>query len=189
MRRWCSLFIDKSILNGIMKSNKARRFFSVPQILLKGFALVLGIWLTLTIAIAPVWAVSYDKVVLRNEDFSGQDLRDASFDHADLRGSNFSNANLRGVRLFAANLDSVNFEGADLTGADLESARLTKVNFTNAILEGAFATNTLFNGAIIDGADFTDALLRSDIQKKLCEVAKGTNPTTGRDTRESLLCP
>lgn len=41
----------------------------------------------------------------------------------------------------------------------------------------------------IEGADFTDALLRKDVQMNLCKIAKGTNPTTGVDTRESLGCP
>jgi uncharacterized protein YjbI with pentapeptide repeats len=59
---------------------------------------------------------------------------------------------------------------------------------TNANLEGAFASNAKFEGAIIDGADFTDVLVRPDVQKMLCKVAKGTNPVTGRETRETLYC-
>ncbi len=59
---------------------------------------------------------------------------------------------------------------------------------TNAILEGAFAASTKFDGAIIAGADFTDVLLRRDEQNKLCQLAKGINPTTGRHTRKTLFC-
>lgn len=42
----------------------------------------------------------------------------------------------------------------------------------------------------ISGADFTDALIRKDVAKALCarKDARGTNPTTGTDTRDSLLC-
>jgi len=92
---------------------------------------------------------------------------------------------LRRVSFFAANLESA--EGADLTAT--WTPRLIKANLTNAVLEGAFAANIRFDGAVIDGADFTDVLLRQDEQDKLCKVAKGTNPTTGRETRKTLSCP
>ncbi len=134
------------------------------------------------------FALEYNKEILINADFSKRDLTDSSFTKANLRYSNFSYSNLRGVSFFAANLESVNLEGADLTNATLDSARLIKANLTNAVLEGAFAANAKFDGAIIDGADFTDMLLRRDEQNKLCKIAKGTNPTTGRNTRDTLFC-
>lgn len=42
--------------------------------------------------------------------------------------------------------------------------------------------------ASIEGADFTDALMRKDVEASLCKLAKGTNPVTGTETRESLHC-
>lgn len=155
------------------------------------FAVLLTLMAILILSnpILPVRAVDYARANFVEKDFSGQDLRDALFDHANLRGSNFSHANLQGVRFFSANLEGANFEGADLRGADLESARLTRVNFTNALLEGAFATNVLIKGVIIDGADFTDVLLRPDVEKQLCAIAQGTNPVTGRNTKDTLFCP
>jgi uncharacterized protein YjbI with pentapeptide repeats len=99
------------------------------------------------------------------------------------------NADLRGTSFFGTNLTAADFTGADLSTATLDTARMTRANFTNAILVGAFATNTKFEGAIVDGADFTDVLLRSDVQKILCKTATGTNPKTGRNTRETLDCP
>jgi len=86
-------------------------------------------------------------------------------------------------------MDSANLEGANLRNAVLDQARLTHANLRNAILEGAFATNTKFEGALIEGADFTDVLLTPYVQEMLCEVASGTNPVTGRNTRDTLLCP
>lgn len=137
----------------------------------------------------PAYALDYNKENLVNSDFSNQVLTDASFTKANLRNSNLSHSDLSGVSFFAANLESANLEGANLTNATLDAARIINTNLTNAVLVGAFAANAKFDGAIVDGADFTDVLLRQDEQDKLCKVAKGVNPVTGRDTRDTLLCP
>lgn len=123
-----------------------------------------------------------------NSDFSNKDLTSYEFTQASVRNGKFVNANLTGVSLIGGNFDSADMTGANLTNALLDTARLTHANLTNAIFVGAFTSVTNFDGAIIDGADFTDVLLRKDIQMKLCKVAKGTNPTTGRNTRDTLDC-
>jgi uncharacterized protein YjbI with pentapeptide repeats len=151
------------------------------------------VWVGLIGAIAlwnpsPALADDYNKASLINADFSGRALTDSSFTKANLRGSNFSDSNLQGVSFFGANLERASFERANLSYATLDSARFVDTNFTHAVLEGAFAFNANFEGAVIDGADFTDVLLRQDVQEKLCEVAQGTNPTTGRNTRDTLEC-
>ncbi|QSF50220.1 pentapeptide repeat-containing protein [Thermosynechococcus sp. TA-1] len=150
-------------------------------------ALLLAIlWILLT----PTGAIAedYTKEALINMDFSGRDLRGSEFTKANLFHSNLSHTNLQGVSFFGANMETANLEGADLRYATLDTARLTKANLTNAILEGAFAFNTNFDDAIITGADFTDVELREDAQRKLCKVASGTNPVTGRKTWETLHC-
>jgi uncharacterized protein YjbI with pentapeptide repeats len=155
------------------------------------FSLLLGgvIWIATTWGLpAEVFALEYNKEILIQSDFSGRDLSDSSFTKANLKQSNFSHTNLRGVSFFAANLESVDLTGADLTNSTLDSARLVKANLTNAILEGAFAISAHFEGATIDGADFTDILLRDDEQDRLCQIATGTNPTTKRNTRDTLMC-
>ena len=51
---------------------------------------------------------------------------------------------------------------------------------------------TIFEGIkSIENSDWTDTELRKDQRKLLCELpsAKGTNPVTKVDTRESLKCP
>jgi len=172
-------------LFGIERKIDHRIWTSLLSLLLWG---IIGI--TASVGFVPTaLALEYNKEILVDADFSGRDLTDSSFTKANLRQSNFSHANLSGVSFFAANLESANLEGSNLTNATLDSARLIKANLTNALLEGAFAANAKFDGAVIDGADFTDVLLRQDEQKKLCKLAKGTNPTTGRDTRDTLFCP
>jgi uncharacterized protein YjbI with pentapeptide repeats len=165
-----------------------RQSLPIPAIVLSLVVFLLaGAWM-FGVSATPVLALDYNKEILIGEDFSDRDLTDSSFTKANLRSSNFSNSNLEGVSFFSANLESANFEGANLRNATLDTARLTRASLKNAVLEGAFAFNTKFDGATIEGADFTDVLFRQDVQKQLCNVASGTNPTTGRSTRDTLFC-
>ena len=152
---------------------------------------LLVVMVLVTVSIYPQVALADDftKATLPiDSDFSGKDLTTFEFTQASVRRGKFVNVDLTGVSLIGGDFDSADMTGANLTNTLLDTARLTRANLTNAILVGASASVTNFEGAIIDGADFTDVLLRKDIQMKLCKVAKGTNPTTGKDTRESLEC-
>ncbi len=153
------------------------------------WTLVIALIVTISWGVSPAWSADYNKQSLINSDFSHQDLKDASFDHTNLRDSDRSFIDATGVRFFGANLAQANLEGANLSYASLESVRLTRANLSNAVLTGAYLTNALMNETIITGADFTDALLSPTTEKKLCEVASGTNPTTGRNTKDTLYCP
>lgn len=103
---------------------------------------------------------------------------------------NFTGANLEGVTLFGSIAVDAKFVGANLRGADLESVDLEGADLSGAVLEGALLSNAQWRLVkSIEGVDFTDALIRKDVATGLCKIAKGTNPTTGVDTRESLNCP
>jgi len=66
---------------------------------------------------------------------------------------------------------------------------LEGTDLRDAVLEDAFAFNTKFDHVAIDGSDFTNVPVRADVLKKLCASATGTNPVTGRVTRDTLDCP
>ncbi|MBE9174956.1 pentapeptide repeat-containing protein [Synechocystis salina LEGE 06155] len=145
--------------------------------------------LALVAMASPSLALDYNRGNLVGADFSHQDLHGSIFDHANLRGADFTGANLQGARFFSANMDGAILEGADARGVDFESARLTHANLRNARLEGSFGTNTKFGEVDIEGADLTDIILRPDTEEYLCGLAKGTNPVTGRQTKDTIFCP
>lgn len=86
---------------------------------------------------------------------------------------------------------NTNFEGADLRGASLEDTSMDGANLKNAIVSGAYFFSSLLDVATAEGADFSDAQIPIKTLTSFCErrdVVKGTNPVTGVDTRESLMC-
>lgn len=134
-------------------------------------------------------AMDYAKQQLIGADFHGADLRGVTFNLTNLRDADLSGADLRGASLFGAKLQDADLSGADLREATLDSAVFEGADLHNARLDAAFAFNTRFLDVAIDGADFTDVPLRGDARKALCAVASGTNPVSGRATRDTLGCP
>lgn len=63
-------------------------------------------------------------------------------------------------------------------------------NLKNIIAVGSYFGQSLLDVKTMEGGDFTDAQIPIKTLKLVCERedVKGTNPVTGVDTRDSLMC-
>ena len=88
-------------------------------------------------------------------------------------------------------LVKTDFSGSDITGASLEDTSMDEANLKDAVAVGAYFSKSVMDAAILENVDFTDAQIPVKTLALLCERddVKGTNPVTGADTRESLMCP
>lgn len=61
----------------------------------------------------------------------------------------------------------------------------------NADARGAYFGQSLLDVGSLENADFTDAQVPVKTLPLVCARSDvtGTNPTTGADTRDSLMCP
>lgn len=151
-------------------------------------AIALGLWIT---NISGAIAVDYTNAPLIGRDFSHQDLSSDNFVRCNLKEANLEGSNLQTVQLFSANLSDTNLRDADLRNAILDKAKIRRTDLRNALLEGASGINMNIVAEAppnIEGADFTDALLDDRALRVLCAIATGTNPTTGRNTLDTLYC-
>ena len=73
----------------------------------------------------------------------------------------------------------------------MEDTSMDEANLQNTVAIGAYFGPSILDVATLENADFTDAQFPLKTLPLLCQRpdAKGTNPVTGADTRESLTCP
>ena len=131
---------------------------------------------------------NYVRSQITGIDLHGQDLSKSSIAGATARDSNLSDVDLHGTVVTLADLKGSNLNGIDLTDTLSDRVNFQKTDLRNAVLVNMIASGSSFAGAQIEGADFSYAVLDSDDQKNLCEIAEGVNPVTGIETRVSLEC-
>lgn len=135
--------------------------------------------------------LDYANLDLTGQDFSKSSYKGKDFTQIIAKGTNFAGSNLVGCRFYKAYLVNADFSGADLTGASLEDTSMDGANLKDAVVIGSYFSASLLDAGSIENADFTDAQLPPKLLPRVCdrEDAKGTNPVTGVDTRDSLFCP
>ena len=68
---------------------------------------------------------------------------------------------------------------------------MDEASLKNTVAVGAYFSASIIDVKDLENADFTDAQFPMKTLPLLCQRddVKGVNPTTGADTRESLMCP
>mmetsp|Transcript_34782 Transcript_34782/g.74072 ORF Transcript_34782/g.74072 Transcript_34782/m.74072 type:complete len:230 (+) Transcript_34782:78-767(+) len=134
--------------------------------------------------------LDYAGLDISGQDFSNGDYKGKDFTQVLAKGTNFAKSNLQGCRFYNSFLTNANYEGADIRGVSFERANLENVNLRNVNAVGAYFDKSLSEVQTLEGGDFTDAQMPDKTLLIICERedTKGTNPVTGVDTRDSLMC-
>lgn len=123
-----------------------------------------------------------------DEDLRREDLRGAIYAEADLRRSDLRESDARGAVFSRAVMPGVDARDADFSDAMFDYALLRGSDFTNSVFVGANFVRADLGEVVATNADFTEAVIDRYQTLSLCERASGTNPYTGANTRDSLLC-
>jgi len=127
---------------------------------------------------------------ITGQDFSNKNYKNKDFTQVIAKGTTFAKSNLQGCRFYKAYLVNADFGGADLRGTSLEDTSMDNASLKGANAAGAYFSASILDVQSIENADFSDAQFPPKVLPRLCERddATGVNPSTGVETRESLMC-
>lgn len=169
---------------------------SEPNSVSVGPVAALALLAATALSAAPAVAVSGGGLDYAGLDISGQDFSNGNYKGKDFtqvlaKATSFAKSNLQGCRFYKAYLVNVDFMGSDLRGASLEGTSMDGVSLKDAQLQGVYFGQSLIDVQSMENADFSDASIPTKTLPLVCDRddVKGTNPVTGVDTRDSLMCP
>ena len=122
---------------------------------------------------------------LKGQDASGKDQSGMIASQADFSGVSFKEGQISKAYARDSKFVACDFTNAVVDRVAFDGSNMQKALFVNAVLSG-----TTFEGADLKDTDFSDAYLGPFDLKNICAnpSLKGTNPVTGKDTRESAGC-
>eukprot|EP00802_Teleaulax_amphioxeia_P024817 Tamp_25566.p1 GENE.Tamp_25566~~Tamp_25566.p1 ORF type:complete len:241 (-),score=54.19 Tamp_25566:214-936(-) len=127
---------------------------------------------------------------LRQCDMEDQDAKGFDIAGAIMLEGNFAGVNFKEVTMSKVLAQKANFDGADFSNAVMDRGTYKGSSFKGAVLQNAVLSGSDFTGADLTDSDFSDAYMGDFDNRNLCKnpTLKGTNPTTGADTRASAAC-
>jgi uncharacterized protein YjbI with pentapeptide repeats len=144
-------------------------------------------------AVSPpaAFAADYAKMDITGQDFSNGNYEGKDFSSVTAKGTDFHGSNLQKCLFTKANLVNADFSGADVRGAKFLDAEMDEISLKNANAEGAYFSPSILDIGSLENADMTNSIWPSKLAIMICDRTdlKGTNPTTGVVTGESMLCP
>eukprot|EP00980_Cylindrotheca_fusiformis_P004844 scaffold1034_cov127-Cylindrotheca_fusiformis.AAC.25 len=181
---------DESDLQSSDEGSSSLVEFAKPMFLTSLMVAILAIAPTAVTAVSG-GGLDFAGIDISGKDFSNQNYKGKDFTQVLAKGTNFAKSNLQGCRFYKAYLVNTDFTDADIRGVSMEDTSMDGASLKNAIASGSYFSTSILDTKSVENADFTDAQFPVKVLPLLCDRAdlKGTNPVTGVDTRESVMCP